>query len=446
MISKKLAKTIFDEALAASTADETLVILSGGKSSLARFCNSQMDQHVLKKNYTVTVVTAFGRKVGVASSNLFERGELIRIVDVASTVAKRQKEDPLWQPLSSLIDYSFPENVFDEMTTAENPSGRAEAVAKITQTCVDSGNKVAGSLTTGDELLAIGTSHGLFAYHNWTNADFTLTVETPSGSSGWSEGCANSISALDLDLLTQRAIKKAELAKDPIDIDFGEYDTILEPPAAGTLLRHMAVAGMGGLGFNEDRSFMSNRLGEKILGENITITDDYSKGTMKGLPFDFEGIPRQKLVMFENGVAKAVAHSRRTSAKAEVPNTGHALAYPSIYGPLPLNVHLQAGTTPKDDIIKNAKKALLVTRTWYESITNPKLPELTGMTRDGTYLVENGQITKAVKNLRFNENLSSLFSRVTDISKEVETLNCWGLTITSPTLYVKDFTVTGQTE
>ena len=446
MISKKLAKTIFDEALAASTADETLVILSGGKSSLARFCNNQMDQHILKKNYTVTVVTAFGKKVGVASSNLFDRGELIRIVDVASTVAKRQKEDPLWQPLSSAMEYSFPEGVFDKATTAENPNQRSEAVAKICDICSKDSKKVAGSLTTGDELLAIGTSHGLFAYHNWTTADFTLTVETPSGSSGWSEGCANSLGALDIEMLTQRALLKAELAQDPIDIDCGHYDAILEPPATGTLLRNMAVAGMGGLGFNEGRSFLSGRLGEQVLGENITMYDDYSKGTMKGLPFDCEGFPRQKLMLIEKGIAKAVAHSRRTSSKAGIENTGHALSYPSIYGPLPLNLHLDGGTTPKEEIIRNAQKALLITRTWYESITNPKLPELTGMTRDGTYLVENGKITKAVKNLRFNENLTSLFNRATALSKEVETINSWGITVTSPTIFVKDFTVTGQTD
>jgi predicted Zn-dependent protease len=407
MISKKLVKTIFDEALATSTADETLVIISGGKSALARFCNNQIDQHILKKNYTVTVVTAFGRKVGVASSNLFERGELMRIVDVASTVAMRQKEDPLWQPLSSAMEYNFPKAVYDDNTTAENPSGRADAVARITDMVLAAGKKVAGSLTTGDDLMAIGTSHGLFAYHNWTTADFTLTVETPEGSSGWSEGCANSLASLNLDELTKRAMLKAELALNPIEIDCGHYDAILEPPATGTLLRNMAVAGMGGLGFNEGRSFLSGKLGEKILGDNITIFDDYSKGSMKGIPFDCEGIPRQKLMLIEKGVAKAVAHSRRTAAKAEVENTGHALPYPSIYGPIPLNIHLQAGKTPKEEIIKKTKKALLVTRTWYESITNPKLPELTGMTRDGTYLIENGKITNAVKNLRFNENLSS---------------------------------------
>jgi len=446
MISKKLAKTIFDEALSASTADETLVILTGGKSALARFCNNQIDQHILKKNYTVTVVTAFGQKVGVASSNLFDRGELIRIVDVASTVAMRQKEDPLWQPLSASMDYIFPEKVYDENTTAENSAVRSDAVAKITDMVLAAGNKVAGSLTTGDDLMAIGTSHGLFAYHNWTTADFTLTVETPQGSSGWSEGCANALSELNLEALTKRAMLKADLALDPVEIDCGHYDAILEPPAAGTLLRNMAVAGMGGLGFNEGRSFLTGRLGEKVLGDNITIYDDYSKGAMKGLPFDCEGIPRQKLMLVENGVAKAVAHSRRTAAKAEIENTGHALPYPSIYGPLPLNIHLQAGDISKEDIIKNTKSALLITRTWYESITNPKLPEITGMTRDGTYLVENGKITKAVKNLRFNENLSSLFSRAEHLSKEVETINCWGLTITSPTMYVKDFTVTGQTD
>jgi len=447
MISEQLAKRIFDEALAASSADETLVVLSGGKSALTRFCNNYIHQNVMQKDYSVTVVTAFGKQVGVASSNLFDRGELERIVDVASTVAKRQKEDPLWEPLSEQQIYQPPENAYHQSTIDMPPDAKAELVRQMVDPCKAAGCKAAGALTNGDGLVAVATSHGLFAYHRSTAAELTLTVETDDGASGWSEGCSNDIADIDVRALTARALEKANLARNPIAIDPGAYDAILEPPATATLLRYLSVVGFGGLAFNEGRSFLSERLGEKVMGDNITIRDDYRVGTRKGMPFDFEGFPRRPVVIIENGVAKAVVHSRRTSAKAmpAAENTGHALPYPSTYGPIPLNLHLSPGDVSREDQLKRLKRGLLLTRTWYESIVDPKLPSLTGMSRDGTYLVEDGAITAAVKNIRFNEDLRSVFSRVRSLSTEVETTKDWGAAVTAPPVLVEDFQITGQT-
>ena len=446
MINEKLAKRIFDEALAASSADETLVMVTGGKSALTRFCNNYIHQNVMQKDYTVTVVTAFGKQVGVASSNLFDRGELERIVDVASTVAKRQKEDPMWEPLSEQLDYRPPENTYDEATIEKDHGEKAEMVRQMISPCKSAQCKTAGALTNGDNLVAVATSHGLFAYHCWTSADLTLTVETEDGASGWSEACANRLSDIDIKLLTARALEKAQLARNPITLEPGKYNVILEPPATATLLRYMSVVGFGGLAFNEGRSFLSGKMGEKVMGDNITIRDDFNAGARKGFPFDFEGFPRKAVTIIDKGVAKGVVHSRRTAAKAQTENTGHALPYPSIYGPIPLNVHLEGGNVSREDQLKSLDNGLLLTRTWYESIVDPKLPSITGMSRDGTYLVENGEIKAAIKNIRFNEDMRDLFCRTESLSKEVETTKGWGAIVTAPAILVKDFNITGQTK
>ena len=446
MISRERAKKIVKEALSASSADETLVVLSGGKSALTRFCKNHIHQNVLQKDYNVTVVTAFGKRVGVASSNLFDGGELERIVDVASNVARRQKEDPLWEPLAEKVDYVAPEDVYDEETIGKSPSEKADGVSKMIAHCKAAHCQAAGAFSNGDNLLCVATSHGLMAYHSWTSAELTLTVETEGGASGWSEAYSNSIGELDLDLLTANALEKAQLARNPIEIEAGKYDTLLEASATATMLRYMSIVGFGGLAFNEGRSFLSERLGEKVMGENINIRDDYLSGSKKGLPFDFEGFPRKQLLIVDRGVAKSVAHSRRTAAKANAQNTGHALPYPATMGPIPLNIHLEGGSTSKEEQLKGLDKGLLITRTWYESIVDPKLPSLTGMSRDGTYLVENGEIKAAVKNIRFNEDLRDLLCRVQSLSSKRETMASWGLTVTAPSVVVKDFNVSGQTK
>lgn len=446
MISEQLARKIADEAIRASKADETLVLLAGGKSALTRFATNHIHQNVLQKDYFVQVVTAFGKNVGVASSNLFDRGELERIVDVASTVAQRQKEDPLWEPLSGPFRYELPTRVYDEDTMAKAPEAKAEAVRAIIDPCKAAGCTAAGAYTNGDQVVAVANSHGLFAYHAFTSAELTLTVMTPEGSSGWAEGYGNSLEQVDTKALTARALEKAMLARNPVSLEPGKYDVILEPSAAATLLRYLSIVGFGGLAYNEGRSFVSGKLGERLMGENVTIRDDYMAGGVKGLPFDYEGHPRATVTLIERGVAKAVVHSRRTSGAAKTENTGHALPYPSTYGPIPMNLVLEPGTISRDEQISRVKRGLLITRSWYESIVDPKTPSLTGMTRDGTYLIEDGKVVGAVKNLRYNEDLRDLFSRVESLSSETETTSDWGATVTTPALHVRDFNVTGSTK
>lgn len=445
MISEALARRIAEEAFAASTADETLVLLTGGKSALTRFANNGIHQNVLQKDYSVTVLTAFGQRVGMASSNLFDRSELERIVDLASAVALRQKEDPLWTPLSGAQSYETVEDVYDQATIEADPGDKAERVRQLIAPSLEAGYKAFGALTNGDSVVAVATSHGLFSYHCHTSANLTLTVETPSGASGWSEACSNRLDEIDLPTLASRALEKARLAENPVSLAPGRYAAILESPAVSTMLRYMAMAGLGGMSFNEGRSFLSGKIGEQVMGKNVTLRDDYLSGAMRGLPFDFEGVPRQRLTLIEKGVARAVVHSRRTAHGAGVENTGHALPYPSSMGPLPLNLILEGGSTSQAEQLAGLKKGILLTRSWYESLVDPKKPTLTGMSRDGTYLVEDGQIVGAIKNLRYNEDLRDLLCRVENLSREQETSGEWGLSVTAPALHVRDFHVTGST-
>jgi predicted Zn-dependent protease len=201
--------------------------------------------------------------------------------------------------------------------------------------------------------------------------------------------------------------------------------------------------GFGALSYQEGRSFMAGKIGAKLMGDNITIIDDFSTREVLGLPFDFEGVPRQKITLVEKGVAKNVVYDMKTAAKDGKESTGHALPPPSTRGPLPLNLVLMPGEKNLKEIIENTDRAILITRFWYDNVVDPKKTIVTGLTRDGVFLVENGRITKAVNNMRYNNSILDAFSHVSELSCNLKSAGKWGVNVACPAMKIERFNFSG---
>jgi predicted Zn-dependent protease len=415
-MDRSQAESIIQKTLSLSDADETEVILSSGTENLTRFSDNVITQNVSRSADGLSIRLHMGKKIGRATTDRFEQDALKRAVDRAKDAASQQDDNPEILPMLGPSEYQDIE-AFHQKTADFTPAQRAEGIKRIAAAAEKVKGNSAGIYSTGGDAVALGNSHGLFAYYRSTNATFSVTVDI-NDNSGWAEETHRDVTRINADRVSEIAIQKAMDAQDPITLDPGEYPVVLEPAAVSDFLMFMAYEGLGGVNFNENRSFMSGKLGQKIMGENITIIDDAYSPLNPGLPFDFEGQPRQQVTLIEKGVAKSVVHDRRTAGKANTESSGHALPQPSSTGPIPLNIILAPGDSSLEEMIQSTDRGILVTHFHYTNVLDPIVLSLTGMTRDGTYLIENGKVTRPIKNMRFTQGTIEAFNHVELISKE----------------------------
>jgi PmbA protein len=359
---------------------------------------------------------------------------------------KFQKESadilPLPEPKPVL-----PNPAYHEATAEVSPKTRAEAALKAISASKQSGFRAAGICSTGWGGVAVANTKGILVSHKSTVATFSVSVQSED-SSGWAELSSRDFQEIDIARLVATAKEKASASRNAQNIEPGAFTVILEPAAAADILEFMAWFGFGGLGFVEGRTFMAGKLGQKVLGDNITILDDAYHPLQQGLPFDFEGLPRQRVILVENGMAKAVVHDRVTAARARAQTTGHALPQPSSEGPYPLDLVLSAGTSSVQEMISSTERGILVTRFHYTNLVEPMDLVLTGMTRDGTFLIEKGKVAAPLKNLRFTQSIVEALRNVELISREQKTTHSeWGLgSYTAPGLKIRRFNFSSGTQ
>jgi predicted Zn-dependent protease len=448
MIEKHDIQQIAQKILDFSTADETEVILTVNTNALTRFANNIIHQNVAEENHSLLIRTIIGQKVGAATTNLFDDESLKRAVDTAVSIARLQKDDPELLPLPEKQMYTALPDPYEPETVEFSPMERAETVAQIVKACEPYGLTAAGAFSTGAEAMAIANSKGVFAYQKGSAATLSLTV-LDKNSSGWTEAQDKNVRNIDPQKLAEIAIEKTLRSKDPIEISPGEYTVVLEPAAVSTLASFMALLGFGAQDYQEGRSFMAGKLGNKIVGDNITIVDNAYDPRLDGFSFDFEGMPKQKVVLIENGVAKNLVYDRKTAKKDSVETTGHALPQQfSSAGPLPLHAIVQGGDSSIEEMIASTEKGIYVTHFHYTNVVDPMKAIITGMTRDGTFLIEDGKIKCGIKNLRFTESILKAFSNVALLSKELtKCLVFYGqLSMLTPAMKIKHFTFSSGTE
>jgi PmbA protein len=453
MLGKKEMKRIVKETLEYSKADQIEVTVFNDDQALTRFANNYIHQNVRESNTNISVRVAFGKKIGSASTNSLDRKRIKETVAWADRIAQFQRENDDFKMFPKVKPDAY-RNVKTMLkpTIAFGPMQRAHAVAEI----VDVASKYAlmcyGSVSNGSGEIGIGNSSGTFAYAVCGDI-FCNIVMTGSNSTGYVQTGTRDVNEISFYKIAETAALKAVNSADPVTLSPGAYTTIFEPLAAREFIDFMGYYAFNGKVYEEGRSFLSGKLGKRIVDPRITISDEPFKKGAFSFPFDFEGVPKRKRVLIENGIARNVVYDSLTATRAKTKSTGHALSAPNPFGPVPMHMVMHGGDKSMAQMINETEKGILVTRFHYTNIIDPHTLTFTGMTRDGTFLIENGVITKGVKNFRFTENIIECFNRVDGISKKARLAASepgYGARFATgtvvPTLKIKDFAFTGVTQ
>lgn len=448
MIGKDNILELLNSVLKKSKADQTEAVYIGGESGLTRFANSAIHQNVSERNSRIYFRTVLGKKIGVASTNSFIEEDLENALGNAIEIARNQRENPDFPGLPD--KQKFTElNTYFEKTAHFSPTQRAQVVKKIFDKIKALHLTAAGSFSTGDSEIAVVNSNGVACYQPLTSAYLNL-IAMRDNSSGFSDQLSRDVDQINVGNLAEIAIKKCLESEDPKEIEPGEYQVILEPSAVAALVEWMNYIGFGSKSFQEGTSFLSNRIGQNIMGKNITMYDDGNDQSAIAFPFDFEGVPKQKVMLIERGVAKGVVYDSLSAHKEGKKSTGHALTPDNAEGTFALNLFIEGGNSSLDKMIESVKRGILVTRFHYiNGLLDTTNALLTGMTRDGTFWVEEGKIKHGIKNLRFTESMLKAFSNVLQISKERKIVASWWEDvgcIVAPAMLIDKFKFTGKTE
>lgn len=440
MVGRDLALSLIEKALGFSTAEQTQVQLITGESMLTRYAENHIHQNVSESNSRLLIRVAFGKKLGSATTNDLSDEGIRRAVESACTIAQLSKENPRFSNFAYPSDQPYPEVIsYSEETASLTSMERAEKVKIITDKARAAGFKAAGSLSTQVGELAIGNSHGIRAYNPSTRASISAMVMSET-SAGQASDTAMNVNDVDFVGVAEKAFNKCRDSQDPVSIEAGDYEVILEPQAAGMLLSFLVRAVFNPMLMLEGRSLLKDRMGTQLLSDKLTIWDDATDPRGLPTPFDFEGIPKQKVVLIENGVAKNLVYDTFTANLSDTKSTGHAT--PFGMGGAPMHMFVQPGDASIDDMIKSTKKGLLITRFHYANMIHPMRVVVTGMTRDGTFLVEDGEIKAPVKNLRFTQGILEALNDIEMVGQEVFRAGQGSV----PALKIGKFTFTGVTE
>src|SRR5262249_54545766 len=404
------------ETLRRSPAEQTELVLTADESALTRFANSEIHQNVAETNAEVRARAVVGKRTGVAVTNRLEPEALARAVQSATQIARLQPDNPDFPglqepvPIQSLRPYS-------QATAACRPEQRARAVKAACDLAVEGGLVASGAFSTGAHEIAVANSLGLFAYDASTRAHFA-TVMMGDDSSGFAERAATDVAALDVEALAREAVETAARGHAPVALEPGDDPVGLQAYAVEEMLTYLAYIGLGAQAVQEGRSFMNGRFGEQLAAPSVELWDDGHDP--RGLPmaFDFEGVPKQRVDFFERGVARGVVYDRETAAREGRDSTGHGLPAPSPHGPMPMHLDPAAGDASPDELVAGIERGIYVTRFWYVNVVHPTETVLTGMTRDGTFLIERGEIGPPIRNLRFTMSVLEALSSVERIGRE----------------------------
>ncbi|MEX2237581.1 MAG: TldD/PmbA family protein [Dehalococcoidia bacterium] len=434
-----------DVALGSSTADQTEVLLFSEHEALTRFANNYIHQNVEETNVSIRVRVVLGKKIGVATSNDISDGALKALVERATNLARHQVENEDFRSLPK-SERAPKVDAFVESTARCGPEERAGVVGQICQASRDAGLIAAGAFKTTAGEVAIANSLGTWQYSQETLADINTVIMGKTGS-GYAGRVSMDVADIDGDVIGREAVDKAQMAQEPRALEPGTYEVILQDYAVSDLLDFFAYLSFGGLAYQEKRTFMAGRLGEKVMGENVSIWDDGLSGETPPSAFDFEGVVKQRVDFIDRGIAEGVVWDSYTAGKEkDQASTGHGLPAGSTFGPVPMNMVMAAGDSSLHEMIRNTKRGIWVTRFWYTRPVHPLNVIVTGMTRDGTFLVEDGQVKHPVRNLRFTQGYVEALNHVEAISRERSLQKAIIGQSLVPSLKIGKWEFTGQTE
>jgi PmbA protein len=460
MLTKEKAADIFDRIRRFSSADEIEVLFTGSRFALTRFANNTIHQNVVEGNCLASIRTNFGGRTARSTANQFDDESLRRAVEASESLARVQEADPDLLPMPTADEAGknarpTPSRFF-EQTAAVTPAERADVVRRMVAVADKHKLTTAGIYSTSEFLEGIFNSRGLARWHRQTMAEISVTM-LAEDSSGWQKLNSPDVRNLDPVSLAETAARKAVESAHPREIAPGKYMVILEPSAALDVVGFM-FWDYSGMALLDQRSFLNDRIGTQLFGRNINIWDDAGHPLQAGSPFDGEGVARQSVQLVEGGVVNRVVYARGTAAKMRkseyaskvgpIEATGHGFPLPNEMGETPQNIVFGAPTNPQsvEQMIAATDRGLLVTRLWYIREVDPYEKIVTGVTRDGTFLVENGRVQCGVRNFRFNQSLISMLSNVEIMSAPVRACGEESFDMVVPAMKVKEFNFTEVTK
>jgi len=487
MLNQDQAADIFQKLKKYSTADEIEVLFSGTRYALTRFANNTIHQNVAEENVVASVRTAFDGRTARATTNKLDDDSLRRVVQASESLARVQHHDPDLLPVPDASEAQGTINIekskaagegparlrsgqvratqaatqavpsrYFEQTAAVTPEQRAEGVARIVGIAQKHRLTTAGIFSSSEFVEGVFNSRGLSDWHTQTSSEISVTM-LAADSSGWQKANMPDVAVLDPARLAQIAAEKALTSAKPREIPPGKYTVILEAPAVLDMVGFMFYD-FGGLAILDQRSFLTNRVGTKIFGDNIDIWDDVSHPLQSGSPFDGEGMRRQRVQLVERGSVERLVYARATAERMKkseykdkvgpIGPTGHGFPIPNEIGEAPMNIVFGRPKQPRtlEQMIASTERGILVTRLWYIREVDPYEKILTGMTRDGTFYVEDGKVRHGVLNFRFNESLIHMLSNVEEMGEPIRASGEESFDMVAPPMKVREFNFTEVTK
>jgi PmbA protein len=423
---------------------EAEVLVMTEDAALTRFANSQIHQNVAETNVVVNLRFVVGTRVGVASSGRTDEEGLKRLAASAAAIARVVEELPDWAGLPEPTPIQEVVEAYAPATAHASPELRADGVRAVIAAADAASVTAYGSFSTGTETTAVANSKGIRAGGTRTVAQLLTVSMGPGGGTGYAESASVDATAIDAAAIGRESADKARATANAVAIDAGDYPVVLEEYAVVDLLDMLGYLGFSALAVQEERSFVE--LGKRIGSDLVTIVDDGRDPAGLPMAFDYEGVAKQRVPLLARGICAGVVYDAQTAARDGVASTGHGLPAPNAYGPFPLNGVMAAGEASREDLIGGMERGLLVTRFHYTNPVHPKLAIITGMTRDGTFLVEDGRIVGPVKNLRFTQSYLDAMAGVVAVARERKTLKGFLGGVVVPALRLEGWTFTGTTE
>ena len=398
-----------------SPAEQTEVSVTEWDSALTRYANNGIHQNVAERNAGVRIRVIKDGRTGVASLNQLSEKSAGEVLSRALAIAELQ-------PPGEVVPMPGPGparsvSAWSDATAAATPEDRATSVGEVCKAAAAAGFRAFGAYSTSAGQLAVANSLGVFQHHRSTQATMNAVVMGPAGS-GYADRSAIDIDDLDADGLVREVVDKAKRNQDARPVEAGTYEVILEEYAVAEMLEFMSYMGFSALSVQEERSFM--RLGEKIAGESISIWDDGLDPSGLPAPFDFEGVPKTRVDLIVHGIARGLVYDQMTARREGRASTGHGLPAPNAEGPFALNLFMAPGSVDKDRLMDGIKRGIWVTRFWYVRVVHPKASIITGMTREGTFLIEGGKIVSPVKDLRFTQSILEALQGTVALSRSTK--------------------------
>ena len=440
IFTEQEAKAILDKVIKLSKADQCNAQLGGSIAGNIRYARNAVSTSGIVNNAELVVEVAFGKRVGTATINEFDDASLEKVVRRAEELAKLAPENPEFMPAIDKQTYK-PSETFNAKTAAITPEYRAQVAADCIEPCKKDKLVAAGFFSDNSSFTAIANSKGNFGYQKSSALDFTCTVRTDDGrGSGWVARNVGNVDEFSAKSEIQIAIQKAKGSADAKALEPGKYTVIMEPAATAGLISFMMFS-FDARQADEGRSFLSkkgggNKLGEKMFDERVTIFSDPWDKEASVAPWDNDGLPREKTAIITKGKIDFLNYSRYWAKLKEKRAVGQ-----------PGNLIMVGGDKSTMDLVKGTKKGILVTRTWYIRMVDPQTVLLTGLTRDGTFYIEDGEIKYPIKNFRFNESPVIMLNNIEEIGKPVRVGDDESpFTMMIPAMKLRDFTFTSLSD